>query len=326
MARPWLPALVCALAACKAPVPEKKAAAELAGLAAVPASATVVIGADPERLAGSPVIARAVQGMLERDPDLAARVERLARACGLDWKRLDRVHLALTSEAPQPILVATGRFAEADLVACVRNTVGSGGGTVTAGHAEGRAVYEVSEGRRTVYFAFGRQDTVVLSASRPLLLTGLGGGPKVLDAPEMKPLINRARTDQPLWAVGRVDAVLGERLLRLSGGRITAPPEAFLVALDPTRGLAVELAVQMASEDDAKHLESQAKPTLALVAVAAQARGLGPLAAKIDASRDGTRVTFGAILTTAEVNELLAKVDSRAPREEDAGPAPPPGD
>src|SRR5688500_19417 len=99
---------------------------DVAGLAAVPSGARVVIAAARRRLAGSRLVDRAIDQMLDRDPDLAARVERLAAGCGLDWNTLDSLHLALTDAAAQPILVATGKLAEADLAACVRSTVGAG--------------------------------------------------------------------------------------------------------------------------------------------------------------------------------------------------------
>lgn len=316
------PLLLVALVAC---AKKKEPAAQVpppdrAGLAAVPATARVVIGVKPKQLAGSRLVDRAIDQMLDRDPDLAARVERLAEGCKLDWSTLESVHLAMTDVAAQPMLVATGRLAEADLAACVRSTVGAGGGTLSATQVDGRTLYEVVEGQRSVYFGFGRSDTVVLSGSRDLVIAGLGPDKKVLDDAAMKALIGRARVDEPVWAVGVLDPALGQRLLRLTQGKLTTPPRAFLVALDPTGGLEVELAAVMSSEDDAKVLESQVDPTLSLVAFAAQARGLGPLAAKIAGSRDGDVVKFGVSLTEAEVNELLSKVDSRPPPDEDAAP------
>jgi hypothetical protein len=300
---------------------EKVPPAQLAGLDAVPASARVVIGADPARLAGSELVSRAVSLMIDREPALGERVAALADGCGLDWTKLKSVHLAITDDAPQPMLIATGPIAEADLAKCVQSTVGAGGGSLSLQEVEGRTLYQVIDGKRTVWFAFGSQDTVVLSASRELVVAGLGTGKKVMGTPEMKALVERADTRAPLWAAGRVDPALGQRVLRLTSGKVTTPPVAFLGKLDPKDGLAVELAAVMASEDDAKALESQLIPTLQLISLAAQVRGLGPLAAKIAGSRDGDTVRFGVSLTEAEVNEVLSKVDSRPPPAEDAGPA-----
>jgi hypothetical protein len=300
---------------------QKTPPAQLAGLDAVPGSARVVIGADPERLAGSELIARAVALMIEREPELGQRVAALAEGCGLDWTKLDSLHLAITDDAPQPMLIATGPLAEADLAKCVQSTVGAGGGSLSLEEIDGRTLYRVVEGKRTVWFAFGRKDTVVLSASRENVLAGLGTGKKALDVPELKKLIERADTRAPLWAAGKVDQTLGQRMLRLTRGKVTTPPQAFLAKLDPKDGLTLELAAVMSSEEDAKAMESQLIPTLQLISLAAQVRGLGPLAAKIAGSRTGDTVRFGVSLTDAEVKEVLSKVDSRPPGEEDAGPA-----
>lgn len=295
---------------------------DLEGLAAIPDTAQVVIGAQPAGLASSAVVRRAVDQMLARDPALEQRLGRIAARCQVDVAALDTVHVALTSQAPQVVLVVTGALAEGPLTACVQGLFAGGGGSVTAGQVEGRTVYEVTEDGRSTYFAFGAKDTVVLSGSRELVVAGLGSGRKVLDAPELRALVDRADTRAPLWAVGRVTPDLGQRLLRLTGGAVKAPPTAFLARLDPAGGLAAELSVVMASEADAEALHRELEPLLGLVAMAAQIRGLGPLAAKLAGSRDGDRVRMGATLSEAEVKDLLAAVDSTQPSPQDATPAP----
>lgn len=297
--------------------------AQLTGLAAVPASARVVIGADPARLAGSPLMARAARLMIEREPVLGERIARLAAGCGLDWQtQVESLHLALTDDAPQVLMIVTGALVETELTRCVRSTVGEGGGTVTLTQVDGRSLYQVSDQGRTIYFAFGQTDTIVLSASRELVLAGLGTGPKVMDAPEMKALIDRSDTHAPLWAAGKVDPAWSPRLLRLMNGALETPPKAFLGVVDASDGLRAQLSAVMGSEADAKVMESQLKPTLELVSLVAQARGLGPLAAKVVGVRDGDAIRFGVELTAEEVKELLSKVDTTAPAAQDAAPAP----
>lgn len=330
-AAPWRPRLagviVAGAVACAAGCSSKASSArqpppELAGLAAVPASARVVIGAAPSRLADSALMQRGFRLLLERDADLAARVARLADGCGLDWRtQVSSIHLALTADAPQPLLVATGKLSEAELARCVQATVGVGGGKVTAKQVEGRTLYQVDDAGRSVTFAFGKADTVVVSASRELVVQALGTGKKALDDAALKGLIDRADTGAPLWAVGKVDPALGQRLIALTSGQVQAAPTAFLATLDPSGGLTASLGAVMAGESDAKALESHVNPTLGLIALAAGARGLGPLAAKIVASRDGAIVKFGVALGDAEVKDLLSKIDSRVPAQQDAPPA-----
>ncbi len=302
---------------------EKVAAGDLAGLAAIPATARVVIGADPRRLSGSQLIARALDLMVSREPELGDRLTRLAAACGIDWReQLDSVHLAQVPDTA-PLLVVTGNLIEGDVAACVQGVAASGGGSLELSEVEGRTLYAIESGKRNLYFSFSRKDTVVLSASRELVLAGLGTGAKLLDDPDMKALIDKADTDAPLWAAGLADAKLGQRLLRLTEGDVKAPPRAFRASLDPGLGLEAELVAVMADEDDAKALESHMTATLDLIAIAAQAYGLGPLAAKITGTRDGADIHFGVKLSDDETKELLSKVDSRPPAAQDAGPVPP---
>jgi hypothetical protein len=298
------------------------AATELSGLAAIPASARVVIGVSPARLADSDVVARAFARLLERDADLAMRVDRLAKGCGFDWRtRVQSLHVALTDAAPEPMLVATGQLEEADLAKCVQNTVGEGGGSLTVEQVEGRPLYHVIDGDHSMWFSFGTTDTVVLSGSRDLVVAGLGDGKKVMDAPELRALLQRADTRAPLWAVGRVDDKLGQRLLRITRGKVATAPRAFLASLDPSDGLHADLAAVTASAEDAKTLESQVGTMLALVAMAAQSQDLGPLASRITTRHEGDTLHISVALTDDELKEVLSKVDSGSPPAQDAGPS-----
>jgi hypothetical protein len=314
-------ALVMAVACTKKKKDGGVAAEQVSGLSAIPASARVVIGATPERLADSAVVARAFARLLERDADLALRIDRLAQGCGLDWRtRVRSLHVALTDAAPQPLLVVTGKLVEADIAKCVQTTVGAGGGSMTVEQADGRTLYHVVEGERSMWFAFGRSDTVLLSGSRDLVIAGLGDGEKVLDDPEMRALIERANTRAPLWAVGQVDHELGERLQKLTRGKVSTPPRAFLASLDPSDGLAAELSAVTASVEEAKALETQVETMLALLAMAAQAKGLGPAAGKLTSRQDGDIVHVGVALTDEELKSVLSTVDTGPAPPQDAGP------
>jgi hypothetical protein len=298
--------------------------AELAGLAAIPSTARVVLAADPSRLSQSDVVARAFTLLLDKEPDLTERLQHLADGCQIDWrKQITSLHVALTSDAPVPLVIATGQLSEPDVAKCVQTTVGAGGGSLTMEQADDRTLYKVVEGKHTMYFAFGQHDTVALSASRDLVVNGLGNGQKVGDAPEMKDLFGRADTKAPLWAVGQVDASMGQRLQKITRGAVTASPKAFLFSLDPTDGVKVDLAAVMASEADAKAMESQAEGMLDLVALAAQRWQLGPLVAKATATQTSDTVHLGVALSDDEMKEVLSKVDTSAPAAQDAGPARP---
>jgi len=316
--------LVLAAAACTkkaeshggAPVP-------VTGLAAVPASARVVVSFDVERLGDAPLVARATEQLLARAPELGERIDRLARDCNIDVAtQVKRAILALGDpEQSQVLLVVTGKLDEATLAQCLTRVVGSGGGAMTAQAAGGRTVYQVAEGNRTVYFAFGQGDTVAIGTSQPWLVEALGTGPKVADDPEMKALTARANSAAPVWAAGKVDPRVGQGLVKATGGQVAAGPKAVFGSIDPAAGLRAELGVVMASDGDAKALETLSKGQLGLMAMAAQIKGLGPVVGKITTARQAEVVRFGVVLSHDEVNEILKAIDMRAPPSQDAPPA-----
>jgi hypothetical protein len=308
---------------CNKKPPQPKAPAPLTGLAAIPADAEAVISVDVDRFAGSPLVQRAVELLLARDPGMRGRWERLAEACKIDVRaQIRRVTSALgpIADGKQPVLtVITGDVAEATFATCVRAAVGSGGGELIASAAQGRTIYEVRDVNHTLWFAFGQADTIVMSTEPKYLERALGGGDKVATAGALKPLIARADHKAPLWAAG-VGRGFGGGLVKLTGGKVTQPAKAMVAALDPTSGVTVALGVELASEADAKELESFTKAQLPLMAMAAQIKALGPVVAKLQATRDGSLVTIGASYSMEDINQLMKAIDSPATEPQDASP------
>lgn len=299
----------------------------IAGLAAVPATATAVVSIDVPRVASSPLVGRAVEKLLLQDAELAGRWQRLRDECKLDvLGAVSHVVLALgvKAEGGAPVLlIATGKLVETELAACVRGLVGKGGGTLTAKTADGRTLYQAKEGNRSVWFGFGRPDTVVLGSQEAFVVEALGPGKKVEDNPALKAFIDKADRKQSIWAAGEVDAALGERLLRPAAGALKAGPRGFVVAADATSGLRAQLGAIMASAEDAKALELLAKQQLGLLAMAAQVKGLGRLVGKITATAEGSVLRLAVALDPTEINQLLSAVDSDGTGSQDAPPAEP---
>ncbi|CAN5911642.1 hypothetical protein BH11MYX3_BH11MYX3_23880 [soil metagenome] len=302
---------------------------EVTGLAAVPATAQVLIGADVTKLSDSPIVARAVEQLLMRDPALAARWTEVQESCKLDLTRqVKRVMLALgTPAATAPtgtgpvLMIATGTIAEPDLTACVRTMVGKGGGALTVKTVGGRSLYQVKDGNRIMFFAFGRADTVILGTSEPWVLDALGAGPKAVDNPELKGLLALANQNSPVWAVGKVDERVRQGLVGASGGRLKAGPTAIVASVDPTAGAKLDLGAVMSTPDDAKGLESFANSELKVVTMVAQMKSLGPIVAKVVVSAEGNVVRFRAPLTLDDVNQLLSVLDEK-PASEQVSPPP----
>jgi hypothetical protein len=320
-------AALAAVPACKKKPADEAAATAVTGLAAVPADAEVLISFDVVRLADSQLVQRGVELVLRGNPTLAGQWSRLAQACQIDARnQIRRVLLALapaTKEGvAQPgLMVISGELKEATLATCVKTAVGTGGGDVAAKTTRGRTIYTVTEGNRIVFFGFGQADTVVLSSNAAWLEAALGPGPKLADTGALKPLVGRADQAAPLWAAGLPGAAITAPLVKSTAGAMKKGPQALFLSVDPSTGLRVELGVDFATEDDAKVLEQFANAQLPTLAMFAQIKSLGPLVAKVAATRAGTSVTIGLSASMAEVNQLLQAIDSPPENPQDSAPS-----
>ncbi len=307
---------------------------ELTGLAVVPASAEVVVGADIAKLTDTPVIDRAVEQLLMRDAALSDGWQRLKDECKLDLgKQIKRVMLAIGPSRPGPapgtgpvLMVVVGALPETELQQCVTKMVGAGGGSLTGKPVLGRTVYLARDGNRATYFAYTRSDTVVLSADEAYLTEALGTGKKAPDNPDFTAWRKLVNQSAPLWAVGRTDPRIRDGLVQASGGKISAGPVAFALHADLADGINLQLSAVMSQPDQAKTLESYAKGELALLTAAAQLRSLGSVVGKVSVAADGSVVQFRVALTVDDMNRLLSALDgdSTAPQNR-APPQPSPG-
>lgn len=308
-----------------------KATPDVAGLAAVPASATAVVVADVVRVIDSPLVGRAVDQLLLRDPVLNERWQHLYNSCNLDARKLKHVVLAIgPHEGKGPgtgpvLMVVTGQLVETELAACVRTMVGQGGGTLTARDLGGRTLYQAKERSRTMYFAFGKPDTVVMGSNEGFVTEALGTGRKVADNAELAGWMKLVDQKAPVWAVGKVDERVRGGLVKLTGGKVQQGPVAIVMSANPSDGIVLEVAAVMASESDAKTLESFAKTQMGLMAMAAQAKSLGTVVDKITISADKQVVRFKSALTASDVNLLISALDGGGITAQDSPPATPTG-
>jgi hypothetical protein len=302
-------------------------APEVTGLAAVPSNAEAVIGADVSKLAGSPIVARAVDQLLLKDSTLGAAWTQVRDGCKIDFTtQVKRVMLVIGPTPPggragtgPAMLIATGTIPEHDLNECVGKLVGKGGGSVTGKAVAGHTVYEVKDGARGMYFAFGRPDTVVMATSEAYVIEAIGPGKKLPDNPEFAVWLKLVDQNQPIWAVGHVDDRVRKGLVGVLEG-LKAGPSAIVGSIDPTNGAKLELGAVMASADDAKQLESYVNDSRKLFGMIAQAKSLGSIVNKVKITSADTVVRFKVELDMADVNHLLSMLDGGAPSAQDAAP------
>jgi hypothetical protein len=301
---------------------------EVTGLAAVPSTADVIVGLDTNRLAESPIVGRAIEMLLAREPELATRWQTLRESCKLELGQVGHLMIALGPSPPggrigtgPMILIATGKVSEPDLVRCARDIVGKGGGSVVVKNGQGRTLYQVKDGARTMFIAFGRPDTVILGNNEAYVQEAVGGGSKALDNPELAGWIKVADQNAPVWVVGRVADRLKTSLIRASGGLLKAGAKAYVGSLDLTEGVKGELRALMESAEDAKQLESLANLNLVGLSWAAQRAALAKIVQKLSIKAQGDTVRFSVPLTMDDVNRVLQALDGEEAPAQDSPPA-----
>lgn len=301
---------------------------ELTGLAAVPSTAEAVLGIDPARLAESPILTRAVESVLAREPDLVTKWKALRETCRLELGNVNRIMLALGptpaggrfGTGPQ-VMIVTGKIGEAELVKCVRDIVGKGTGSLVAKNYQGRTLYQVKDGARLVFIAFGRPDTVILGNNEAYVHEAVGDGRKALDHEELAGWLKQVDQNAPVWIVGRLPERLRTGLVRASNGTLQAGAKALVGSLDPTTGVQGQLAVLMESAADAKQLESLLKAHLVGLSWAAQVASLAKIVQKVSIRADGSTVRFTLPLGMDDVNQVLKALDEIGRPAQDSPPA-----
>lgn len=300
------------------------------GLEALPGDSWGVIGADIERLAGSPLVERAVTEALGRDPGLAERIARLRTACGLEpGDNLTRAFIGLGEQPDQVVMAVVGEFDEVALARCVSEAVGADGRSLTSGEEDGRSLYHVGGDpeRPDVWFALGSPRTLVVARSRERLAAALAGGPKVPGSESLAPLLERVDREAGLWGTARMRPRVGEGLVEISGGAIEEPPRAIFGSVRLGEGIDARVGVVTASAESAKRLKSMAESQLIWASLVAQRRSLGPLVNRVKVEGEGDTVVLALDLDRDAIDQLVEQIDKAAesqqnPPVQNPGPVP----
>ena len=305
-------------------------AASIEGMSAMPASIDAVFGADVPSLARSELVDRAVTRMFLGDPGLRKEIDQLFAGCGFRPESdLTTVLVGMDIDGAagaggeRTILVATGRLAEGKIATCVGRHMGQlGGGALVETQVAGRTHYQADAptGRQDVWFAFGSEDTVVVSSTPELLAEALGKTPRLADDQVMAALIARARTQgAALWTAGKLPPEVGKGLASASGGSLK-PPNAIFGNLSLDKGLKGEIGVELASAEEAKSAVSLAKRQLGMIAQVAQKWRLGPLVARIEVTAVEQTLLVRLGLTDAELSQVLGPIDTPGASQQSTAP------
>ncbi len=283
--------------------------AAVEGLQAIPAQATAVIGIDVLALASSPVVERALDRMLARDPELRGELSAVLKACAIDpHKDVLSATIALVprGEGTDSLLVTKGKYSEAAITACLGRFLAESGGHLESSQAEGRAIYhQVTPEGAGVWLAFGSTDTLLIASTRELLVMSLGTGEKLGSVKTgLAAYLPRLNTQHAMWAMGEVERAVAQGLVAASGGQVQ-PPLAIVGSADLGEGLALRLEVKMSSDQDAKTIISQAKMQIQAAALVLQVDAIGQLIKNIEFAQDESWARLDWRLSEQELADLV---------------------
>jgi hypothetical protein len=285
------------------PDPAKPAAAAVA----LPAETKAVIGVDVARVAGSPLAVRAVRRLLDEDPETRTKTDSLLARCKID-PAVDLKTIVVAMAGPEDVaVVVTGRLDEKTLVACFRETA--------AVEQRGRVYVSTPKDGPKVFFAFGGEPSLVLSTTETWLAKIMDPGAAKIGG-AIAARLAKVGPKAALWGVGELPPTVGQKLVELSQGQISAPATAITFEVELDTGIAASLVAEMATAADADKLAILAKSQLGWAAVFAQRWGLGRLVAKaqVHTEQHGQGVRVSLKLDDKELAELAAVLDGKEQR------------
>lgn len=292
----------------------------IAGLAAMPSDVQVVVGIDATKLRDSWLVERAVAQMFRRDPELQGRFRALIDACHFDpSKDLASILIGLgrVGEADEAVLVATGAFVEADLAACIGQSVAAEGGALETEISAGRTLYQTTGPRGGVWFAMAAPRTLVVATSSAWLARAIDPGDTVTASKAMAALLGRVDQGASFWGVGMIDERVGAGLVTLTQSKIAAPPAAVFGQIELEAGANLLLGAVMSSDNDANSLVSMIKAQKSLAVLALQRSGLSMLANKLGVDSESKTVYLRLSLSEGELKDALARIDTTTGSQQD---------
>jgi len=172
----------------------------------------VIVGVDVAKLAFSPIVERAIDQLLLRDPVLQQSWQEVHDGCKIDViKQVKHVVLAIGPHAPggrpgtgPTLLIATGTLPEHDPPSASRRS----SARAAARSPARRSVDARSIRSRTARTRCPRvrpPDTVIMGSSDAYVTDALGTGPKATANPDMAGWLKLVDMNAPIWGVGRVD-------------------------------------------------------------------------------------------------------------------------
>lgn len=286
-------------------------------LAWFPAETQIVLSIDCARLRASPLWER-LAPLVSSNPADQAQLEELTRRTGFDpLRQIDSLIVAFPEEARNGGamgLVVRGReFDETRLVAYVRDQVAKQGDDLFSFRRAGRTLWATRK-QPTMAAFFADNRTLVLGAAGwAEKMADLGRTPAQSGAesnPELVHLVERAGTDNPVWAAAIVPAATRAQLAQdpaLSSG---AGVNRLALGVGVTAGLQAKLVADLANREQAQAMATEVAEAVRTAKQSPQVllMGVGPYLDGISARAQGVSTEVVVNLTAPQVNDAVERL------------------
>jgi hypothetical protein len=261
---------------------------------------------------------RKLLDLRDSDPSSKKEYDEFVQKCGLDpFKQIDSVFMAFPQQngaTKEFAAILRGSFNEQKLVSCAKEQAQKDGSDVAVSEYNGKKLYtDTKKGEAFAAFLDGK--TVVIGGKewikRVIDLQGKkepGGSAK--DNEALMSLVKRARTNDALWGAGLVpqaarDALKGDPHLAAA-----ATMKDVFGSVDFASGVAADINVDNATENDAKELAAKATAQLLEVKKSPQLMMMG-MSGFLDGIKvDSKGATFhvGVNLNQQQVDDLISRI------------------
>ena len=300
-------------------------------IALLPREAQLVMSANVARMRDTSLWRKVVDVKEQQKADY----DKFVADCGLDpLKQIAGATLALpaaTATTDEFAVVIHGTFDEARLVACARKRTGH---DLVVSEYDGKKLYnDPQSGKMFVTFLDGK--TVLAGGPEWVkksldLVTSKAGAQSLKDNAPLVALIKKVKTGDALWAVGLVPEDVRQRLqgnAQLSAAKSMKDVEA---SADFATGLRLDLAIDLASDGDAKEVAGKLNEQLGDLRKNPQVMllGLASMLEAIKVTSQGPTFHLAMNLNQPQVDQLVERLQGllkSAGGMPGMGPSPVPG-
>lgn len=303
--------------ACGSKGAEEKAPAPFAdGAAMFPAETRALVGVNVGKIGASPLARRVVEWLLDSAPAQKQELTALLEVCAIDpAKDVDSVAIGVGAGPSEIAILAKGRFDEARLVPCLRQTMAKKGTEVAEKKIAGRTAYSAVDpvSGTAVWIVFGDGTGVVIATGEAWLGKVLDpAAPKASGNADTQSLIGRVGSDAAIWLAAYLTPEASQRVADVTKGAVKKGPPSLTaeLALAETASLRVELDV--AAPDDAMAMVDFARSQHIWLTLGAQKYGIGRIVNKLNFAAEGKVVAITLNLDQEEIEKLALALDKLA--------------